>query len=168
MFVAEWGDRPIADITPRDVRQVIEKIKRRAAFDTRNAWGHVSAVSVGGAQRDDRDVPRASLDKRLLFRGADIEPRQRILDADEVLALWRASGRLGAAGAAYRLLLLTGCRVNEIVGARWSELHPELRKALRDAAKKNEPVDWSTVPDAHKILIVPGSDSSRTLNTPCI
>ena len=60
-----------------------------------------------------------------------------MLSDDEVFAFWRASGRLGyLAGPAYRLLLLTGCRVNEIAGARWSELHPELRRVLRDAAKR--------------------------------
>ena len=60
--------------------------------------------------------------------------RQRVLSDDEVVALWRAAGRLGyPAGPFYRLLLLTGVRLNELADAKWSELHPDLRRLMRDA-----------------------------------
>lgn len=156
MLVAEWGNRPISDITPRDVRQLFERLTKHSAYDARNAWGHASGIFKWAVHEELIEVsPLASLDRRLLFRGAKIEPRQRVLNDDEVFAFWRASRRLGLVGSAYRLLLLTGCRVSEIVGARWSELHPDLRKALRDAAKKGERVDWSAVPDEHKTLTIP-------------
>ena len=157
MLVAEWSRRPIADITPRDVRQLFERLKKHSAYDARNAWGHASGIFKWAVHQELIDVsPLASLDRRLLFRGAKIGPRQRVLDDDEIVAFWRASGRLGyPAGPAYRLLLLTGCRVGEITGARWSELHPELRKVLRDAAKKGERVDWSAVTGEHKTLTIP-------------
>ncbi len=157
MLVAEWSRRPIADITPRDVRQLFERLKKHSAYDARNAWGHASGIFKWAVHQELIDVsPLASLDRRLLFRGAKIGPRQRVLDDDEIVAFWRASGRLGyPAGPAYRLLLLTGCRVGEITGARWSEAHPELRKVLRDAAKTGERVDWSAVPDTSKVLTIP-------------
>jgi integrase len=50
-------------------------------------------------------------------------------------------------------LLLTGCRRNEIAQAQWSELHPEIRKAIRSAAGAS--VDWSSVPATAKVLIIP-------------
>lgn len=156
MLVDKWGHRPISEITPRDVRQHFEALKAHSAYDAKNAWGHASGLFKWAVHQELLEVsPLASLDRRLLFRGAKIAPRQRVLNDDEILALWRASGRLGLWGAAYRLLLLTGCRVNEIAGARWSELHPELRKVLRDAAKKGERVVWSEVPDEHKVLSIP-------------
>ena len=157
MLIAEWRDRPIHEITPRDVRQLIGKIKNRAPYDARNGWGHLSTLFRWAVHEELIEVaPTASLDKRLLFKDAEIKPRQRVLNDDEVFAFWRSSGRLGyPIGPIYRLLLLTGCRVNEIVQARWSELHPELRKVLRDAAKKDEHINWAAVPDDHKILTIP-------------
>jgi len=157
MLIGAWGDRPISDIAPRDVRQLFERLKKRSAYDARNAWGHASGIFKRAVHEELIEVsPLASLDRGLLFRGAGIAPRQRVLNDDEVFALWRASGRLGyPVGPIYRLLLLTGCRVSEITDAKWSELHPELRRVLRDAAKKDERVDWSAVPTAHKLLVVP-------------
>ncbi|HEX9764279.1 MAG TPA: integrase arm-type DNA-binding domain-containing protein, partial [Candidatus Acidoferrales bacterium] len=157
MLVAEWGARPIGDITPRDVRQLFERLKKHSAFDARNGWGHASGIFKWATHSELIEVsPLASLDRRLVFQGAKVAPRQRVLDDDEVFAFWRASGRLGyPAGPIYRLLLLTGCRVSEIAAARWSELHPELRKVLREAARRDERVDWSVVPDEHKTLTVP-------------
>lgn len=155
LLVSEWGTRPISSLAPRDVRQVIDAIKRRAPYDARNAWTHASGLFKWAVHEELIDVsPMASLDRRLLFRGAGIAPRQRVLDDDEVFAFWRATGRMGyPAGPLYRLLLLTGCRVSEISGARWSELHPELRRTIREA--KGRGVDWAAVPDEHKVLTVP-------------
>lgn len=159
LLVAEWGERPVHEIAPRDVRQLIERHLRRSAYNAKAAWGHAVGIFKLAVHEELIDVsPCASLDKRQLFKGAKIAPRQRTLSDDEIRALWRASGRLGyPAGPIYRLLLLTGCRLSEIADARWSELHPELRRALREAARRGERVDWSAVPAAHKVLTIPAS-----------
>jgi integrase len=55
--------------------------------------------------------------------------RERTLNDSELYAAWRASGRLGYPfGPLYRLLLLTGTRLDEAAGARWREfdLHNKL------------------------------------------
>ena len=159
LLVAGWGERPVHEIAPRDVRQLIERHLRRSAHNARAAWGHaVGIFKLAVHEELIAAAPLASLDKRMLFKNAGIAPRQRTLSDDEVLALWRASGRLGyPAGPIYRLLLLTGCRLNEIADAKWSELHPELRRVLREAARGGERVDWSAVPAAHKVLTIPAS-----------
>lgn len=156
MLVTAWGTRPIHEIAPRDVRQLIDEIKRRAPYDARNCWTHAVGIFKAACHQELIEAsPCASLDKRQLFKNAGIAPRQRTLSDDEVFAFWRASGRLGyPAGPIYRLLLLTACRVGEITGARWSELHPELRRVLRDAARKDEKVKWPAVPAAHKLLTI--------------
>lgn len=157
MLVVEWGDRPVHEIAPRDVRDAIDGIKRRSAYSARAAWGHaVGIFKLAVHEELIAASPCASLDKKLLFKNAHIGPRQRVLTDDEVFALWRGAGRLGyPAGPIYRLLLLTGCRASEITDAKWSELHPGLRKVLRDAARKNERVDWAAVPATHKLLTIP-------------
>jgi integrase len=54
-------------------------------------------------------------------------PRRRLLADSEVRAIWAAAGDAGY-GTVVRLLLLTGCRRDEIGALRWSEI--DLDKAL--------------------------------------
>jgi len=153
MLVGEWDATPIADITPRNVRDLIDRIKVRAPYDARNAWTHLTGI-FKWAVHDDLIAasPLASLDKKLIFRNVKIAPRQRSLSDDEIFAYWRAAGRLSyPAGPFYKLLLLTGVRLNELADASWSEFHPELRRLLR----QRKPVDWSTIDDKFKAWTVP-------------
>jgi integrase len=66
---------------------------------------------------------------RLLKRSAVIGPkkhRQRVLGDTELRAFWRASSQLDYPfGPFFRLLLLTGCRLDELGGARWREFELE-------------------------------------------
>jgi integrase len=49
--------------------------------------------------------------------------RQHSLDDEELAALWVAAGRLPASQRrAYRALVLTGLRLNEVAGASWDEI----------------------------------------------
>jgi integrase len=50
------------------------------------------------------------------------EPRERVLDEQELIALWRACEGDEPYGSALRLLLLTGCRRDEVSRMRRSEL----------------------------------------------
>jgi integrase len=50
------------------------------------------------------------------------EPRQRVLTDDELVAFWRATGRLSYPwGSFFRMLSLTGQRKTEVSDARWRE-----------------------------------------------
>jgi integrase len=62
------------------------------------------------------DHPRAA---RII---GEKEPSERVLDDTELFAFWRATGRLPYPfGPLYRLLLLTGLRLNEVADAAWPE-----------------------------------------------
>jgi integrase len=66
------------------------------------------------------------------------QPRQRVLSDDEVLAFWKATGRLGYPWQQlFRLILVTGTRRSEATGARWTEINE------RDAL-------WSIPPERFK------------------
>jgi integrase len=156
-LVSAWGDRPIASITPNDVKTLIGGIKKRSPYNAKAAWGHAVVIFRWATHMDLTSAsPCASLDKKLLLKGAKLGPRQRVLDEEETAVLWRAAGRLGyPIGAFYRLLLLTGLRKTELAKAQWSELHPELRRLLREGAANKRAVEWGRVPDAIKLLTIP-------------
>jgi integrase len=54
----------------------------------------------------------------------DSKGRERVLSDDELAAIWRACGN-DDYGRIVRLLILTGCRRQEVGGMRWCELDPE-------------------------------------------
>jgi len=116
-----WRGRPVAGIARRDVIDLVEQV----AVDTPYAANRLLAAlskffgwlcardaipmsPVSGVERPHKEVPR-----------------QRALDDAEFAALWRACEGEGAFGAALRMMLLSGCRRNEVSGMRWQELHGE-------------------------------------------
>ena len=156
-LVPEWGRRPITEIEPSDVRDLIDKIKRRSPYVAAGLWTHVGGL-FKMAVHDGRIKisPCASLNKKLLFKGAGLRHRDRYLNDAELFAFWRATGRLSyPAREAARLLLLTGVRSSEVRKAAWTELNPELRKIIRDALAKKQTIDWTAVDDAVKFWTVP-------------
>lgn len=157
LAIPDWGDKPLAEILPRDVRTLIDQVKVRAPFDAKNLWTHLSQIFKLAVHEElIFTSPMASLDRRLVFSGVDLNPRQRVLDDDELLAFLRATARMGyPAGPALRLILLTACRLGEIVEARWQEVHPELRRVLRQAKSSNQGVDWAELDDKWKLLTIP-------------
>ena len=163
MLVPEWGARPIHEITPRDVKVLFPKLVRQAPYDAKNAWLHASSIFNGAVFHELIAVsPLASVDKSQVFPKGVIKPRERALKDHELVAFWAGTEKLGTPYAEfYRLLLLTAARKNELAQARWAELDPALRKALRDArvgtpANKQPPkINWSALPDEIKTLTVP-------------
>ena len=176
LLVSAWENEPIASITPRMVRQLIGNIAKRTPHGANAAWGHADLIFKFAVHLELMDAsPYASLDKKLVLNGAKLVPRQRVLSDDEIFAFWRATRRLDyPERQLYQLLLMTGCRWSEVNGASWSEFRPELRKVLRDHKASGQRIDWSAVPDAHKLWTVPAdrfkSDQLHTVpltNTMC-
>jgi integrase len=128
-LIPKWGKRPITDIAPLDVRNVVKAIKDRRGtpyqahnvlVTIRRLFGWAIEQHVYGLESSpcDRLKPKAIVGKRL--------SRTRILDDDEMRAFWRATGRLGYPyEPLYRILALTGQRRNEVGWARWSEINLE-------------------------------------------
>ena len=62
------------------------------------------------------------LSARLVKAGKE-KPRDVVLSVEQVRTIWRAlDGLSGPFASAFRLLILTGQRVSEITGLRWSEI----------------------------------------------
>jgi integrase len=120
-LLPSWAGRPVTDITHRDIRELVQKVAERAPAGAHNVLDAVNAVFNFAAAQDAIEVNPARL-----LRRKDILPpkkhRQRVLGDTELRAFWRASGRLDyPVGPFFRLLLLTGARLDELAGARWRE-----------------------------------------------
>ena len=123
-LLPRWGRRPIADITPIDVRTTVKAVVDRGSpYAAHNLlvlarrlfeWAcdqHVYGIEVNPCGRL---KPRAIVGTR--------KPRKRVLNDDELRAFWRASERLGYPyGPLFQLLALTGQRRSEVGESRWSE-----------------------------------------------
>jgi integrase len=125
--IARWAERPLDSITRRDVIAMVEEIVDRGApAMARNVLAFTKTFFKWCVSRDLLDnSPAAMVDARALI--GEKKVGKRVLSDDEIVAFWDATERLRYPfGPLFRLLLLTGCRVNEIARARWSEINESI------------------------------------------
>jgi integrase len=134
-FIPPWKNRPIAEITRRDVIDLIEAIVRRGGPKpppgTRRKDGgpYAGRHALSAARRlfdwaVDRDLLPASPCTLVKAKNVHGTPkaRDRVLTDEELRAVWHAAGRTSYPyGPLVRLLILTGQRRDEIAAARWGE-----------------------------------------------
>ena len=114
-----WRRRTVHEIRRRDVIALVDDVTRRNGAQMADKTLAVLGKFFGWLVA--RDVVDTS-PCRGVERPARNPPRDRILTDTETTALWGACAELGPAGQAVCLLLLTGCRLGEVFGARWSEI----------------------------------------------
>ena len=142
VFVALWGARPVTSIAKGDVLTLIEAVRDNgtpatlAAFGkgpkaprkpapahARNLLGYLKTFFRWAAARDVYGLSNSPCE---FLSPADIigqkQSDDRTLTDAELLAFTRAADRLGYPySPVYRLLLLTGLRLNEVADATRSE-----------------------------------------------
>jgi integrase len=107
---------PLAEIRRIDVANVLSEIKSpavhnraRSTLSTFFAWaigrGWVDANPVVGTNKAEGETER-----------------KRVLSDTEIAAVWLGADRANGYGTILKLLLLTGCRRDEIGGLRWNEV----------------------------------------------
>lgn len=114
------GDRKIVDIRRRDVQAVIARILERGSPFMANRAVEILAKFFSWAieQGELETSPAAGVMKPTGQR-----PRERVLTADEIKRLWLALDKLSPqAAGALKILLLTGQREMEVLGARRDEI----------------------------------------------
>lgn len=124
-FISKWNSRNIADISDLDVLQVIRVVKLRGALSSaRNLLGTVKRLFEWAVDQRIYGIkinPCLGLKPAKLF--GDKKSRSNILTEDELHAFLRAIRRTPYPyGPMYRLLILTGLRLNEVADASWSEI----------------------------------------------
>jgi integrase len=116
----DWLDRPANAITLPDAVATLDALRRTKGIVAANRSLAYARAVFGWAMRRER-VPVNPL-KGIERPGREI-PRERVLSAAELGAIWRASEGLTPVRRAFaRILLLTMQRLGEVRAMRWTEL----------------------------------------------
>lgn len=128
--LVHWSGKRLNAIKPADVRDVLDELKERgpvmanrtlSALKTCFTW-HVRREALANSPCDNVDPPTGE---------GDGGGRDRVLSDDELAAVWRAAEAEGYAfGRMVQLLILTGCRRDEVREAAWREVDLEKREWL--------------------------------------
>jgi integrase len=170
-LAARWADRPVDKIDAHDVWSLLDEAKRAGipGRTVRN-HGHSDARALAMAtalsalfgwllrQRRVGANPCVNLDRPL---AAD---RDRVLNADEIRWFWQACSTVDAPHGGptapkpfepcFRLLLLTGARLNEVAGMRRDELSADLATwTLPGSRTKNKRAHVVPLPPPARELI---------------
>lgn len=120
--VPDWGKRSVADITRRDVIALIDDIADRAPFMANRTLSAIRRFFNWCVERDMLTInPAAGVKSPAVEKSRD-----RILSDDEIKAFWTGCDKLGwPFGPAFKLMLVTGQRRDEVAGIRWNDLNIE-------------------------------------------
>jgi integrase len=112
------GSKRPEDVTKADVRALVARIAADRPTYANRVFELVRRVYTWALEREDvAATPCAGLRKPSPER-----QRDRVLTDDEVRKVWTAADGDGLLGEAVKLLLLTGARREEVLGATWTEL----------------------------------------------
>jgi integrase len=157
IYVAAWKDRPLKTITKQDVRAVIRPIVDAGTpYQALNVFRTGSLLFNWAAEELDHDGgnPFSTLKPQNLI--GDTPSRTRMLCDDEIRAVWRAAGTMWQHGVIVKLLLLTGCRSEEIIDLQWSEIR---ENELIVQGPRRKRIRGKSAPD----LLVPLTKTMREL-----
>jgi integrase len=124
-IVSRWGDRDIADVIRHDARELLDSLMdedmpiaaNRVLATGRKMWNWAM----------EREIVSANPFQGVKAPGKEVE-RERVLDDEELILVWRAANEIGGvAGAFVKLLILLGQRREETAGMRWDDLDLESR-----------------------------------------
>jgi site-specific recombinase XerD len=133
-----WATRSMGEISGHDVHAVIAEATKHGTpgLATRTEGpsdnrGRKMADALGSlfkwCMQHRRAAMKAGNPMRDAYRPGPPKARERVLSHDEIRSLWAVSDDLSPPYAgAIRLLLLTGCRLNEIARLEWSEISEDL------------------------------------------
>ena len=123
--LAPWHDRPLASITRRNVIDLLHHMQQRVTVSTNRTLAVLNKFFRWSIQRDliefapthDIQPPAAETARARHLFGSRIYNRP-----SELALVWHAAEQVGPLGVLVKLLLLTGQRLNEVVGLRDEEL----------------------------------------------
>jgi len=122
-LIPHWGALPIDKITRQMVVELVEAIvDRPAPRHAHTIFSHIRLIFNWAIGRSIYGIEHSPTDRlRPLQLIGQKKTRERVLNDDELRALWQASDWYPY-GLLARLLLLTGTRLREVAHARWDEV----------------------------------------------
>ncbi len=123
-LISVWGDRPISEISRRDVVKLLEKVvDEDRPYIAHHLLAYLSKLFNWAIVRDVYGLNASPITRGMAKEiiGAR-KPRQRVLSDSELRELWRATEEMPYPfGPFVRMLLVTGQRLREVANAKWSE-----------------------------------------------
>ena len=169
-----WANKPVRAIDGHDIHGAVDEARRvgvpgiparnKGISEARARDLHAALGSMFGWLHRHRLVesnPTAGV-----WRPPNAPPRDRVLNDQELRAFWHACGKVDQATrgprrycAMLRLLLLTGCRLNEVGGMRRDELRADGTWQLPGTRTKNHRAHVVPLPPLAQecIASVPGT-----------
>ena len=130
-LIARWGERPIIEISRRDVAELVEAIAESGRpYAAHRTFAYASKLFNWAMARHLYGIEASPCTgiKTSELAGKK-EPRQRVLTDAEIRVLWKATQGMSYPAAPFvQLLLLTGQRLREVAKMGWNEV--DLDKAL--------------------------------------
>nr|WP_312014382.1 tyrosine-type recombinase/integrase [Bradyrhizobium sp. AUGA SZCCT0283] len=134
-LAARWQDKPLGEIDADLAFRLIEEVRHKGVMglkrnndepsEPRARAMHSALSKMFNWALEKRRVGQNPLDA--LKRPSAPKARDRVLDDREITKLWRATGQVSKPfDAAVKLLLLTGCRLNEVAQMEVGELSDDL------------------------------------------
>src|SRR4051812_24898651 len=123
-LVARWRDKPIGEITRRDVIRMIEEIADKSPSAARQAWIYAQRLFGWALNRDTYGLTVSPCDRvNITDLIGSPRPRERVLTPDELRAIWATTAEGHFPFDPFvRLLMVLGCRRGELSGMRRDEL----------------------------------------------
>lgn len=119
-----WRNRPFVEIGRLDIAQLLDAVEAK-----HGPWVADSVLSalraVAGWYTTRHDSYRPPFVGRMRRVKKEDRKRDRILNDDELRAVWKAAEDAGIFGALVRLLLLTAQRRDKVASLRWTDISLE-------------------------------------------
>jgi integrase len=128
VFVATWAAKPVSEITAHDVLEIINTKKRVAPTMAGALLVLIRRFFTWAIDQRIYGLSASPCDRLSVVRHVGpMSSRDRRLTDDEIFAFWRATGRMKyPVGPLYRMLLLTGLRLNEAAHLSRPEVQGDL------------------------------------------
>jgi integrase len=123
-LIPVWGDRPIGEITRRDVVKLLEKVVDDGRpYVAHHLLAHLSKLFNWAIVRDVYGLNASPITRGMATAIiGPKKPRQRVLNDTELRQIWQATEATPYPfGPFVRMLLVTGQRLREVANAKWSE-----------------------------------------------
>jgi integrase len=145
-LVDRWGARPVTEIDGHEVHAIVDEVRQRGAPGIeRRADGPTESRARAMFGCLSRLFGRLLQQRRIetnpcatVHRPEAGQARDRVLTSDEIAQFWGATDKVGEPfGAALKLLLITGARLNEVSRMTRAELNDEGIWSIPGARTKN-------------------------------
>lgn len=124
-LLPRWGRLELSSITRSDINDLLDEVafERDSPVMANRELALISVMFNFALDAEWLDAsPCARIKKRIVEKA-----RERVLDRDEIRALWgELANRPERTAAVYRLILLTGQRGGEVKQMRWSQINDNL------------------------------------------